>query len=215
MRTFSREHFEKSREAWRTGEFGEEWRPFREQAAQRGMIYPPEGTRHDDRDVENPSQRAIIYETLRDNPGLLRQAIARSHSWHGVVDYLIGRIDALREDADLREREAAWEKGGEPNPRQATRRIGEILERIADSKGIVLTSGQNGQARKSPTLTDDEASNGESTAAAARTVAESVDRAPSPGSRELRGSGSTAEPGVVEATVRMNGATEAPKPKES
>jgi hypothetical protein len=130
-RTYSRDDWFQAKEAWR--DFGWEWQELRRLAADRGMIYPPTGTRHDDRDAENPTQRAIVWRALQDNPAELRKLILRCRSWNGVVAGIIGLESRLRLDADDLERDEAWDKAHHPDHREAARSIADILRRIGDS----------------------------------------------------------------------------------
>ena len=67
MRTFSSTHWQAALDAWTAGDFSDEWRPYRHEAAMRGMIYPPEGTRFDSWDDPEPSQRALLARPLECN----------------------------------------------------------------------------------------------------------------------------------------------------
>lgn len=134
--TYDRATFLAAQRAWAEGDFGPAWRRFRDLAAERGYLYPPSGTKHDDRDAENPSQRAIIWRAIEDNPGELERIVRRSRSWSQVVDGIIGLEDRLREDAGYVEREAAWDRDHRPTYREAVQSLGAILGRVADSVGI-------------------------------------------------------------------------------
>lgn len=130
-RTYSRADLEASRAAW--ADFGDEWREARRIAAGAGMLYPPSGTRWDDRDDAQPSQRAIVWAALDDRPRSTLATIARSRSWSAVVRAVMAEEGRLREDADLAERDAAWEREQLPDPREATTAIKRILDRIGAS----------------------------------------------------------------------------------
>src|SRR3990172_3640659 len=94
MPTFRREDLQRARQAWADGEFSDEWRDVRHQAAMRGMIYPPAGSQWDSWEDDSPSQRAILIRAIRETPELLRRCIARASSWDGVIALLIaGRDD--------------------------------------------------------------------------------------------------------------------------
>ncbi len=136
MKTYDRATFFAAQRAWAEGSFGPAWSRIREIAAQRGYVYPPNGSPHDDRDAESPSQRAIIWRALQDNPAELERIVRRSRSWSQVVDAIIGLEERLREDAGLVERDAEWERDGRPSGREATMALGAILGRIADSIGV-------------------------------------------------------------------------------
>lgn len=151
-RTFSRETFTAARQAWIDGDFSEEWRPYREQAAQRGMIFPPEGTKFDSWEDDDPSQRAMLIRAIRETPGAVRQGIDRARSWGDVVRYVIAHRDGLRDDAEFAERDMKWRKEhDEPDHREAAATVGAILQRLADGAGVVLLSAADGSAT-SPTV---------------------------------------------------------------
>lgn len=132
-RTYRREDFLEARRRWDEGGFGQAWAPYRKLAGEHGFIFPPEGSRWDSWEDAEPSQRAIVYRAIEDTPALLREAIARSRSWGQVVAALIRAIERLRDDADLAERDAAWERDHGPDPREATTAIKRILDRIGAS----------------------------------------------------------------------------------
>lgn len=133
MRTFDRETFLRAQREWSEGRFGWEWEPVRRIAADRGFILPPHGTVHDDRDAENPSQRAIIYRALAENPIATEAIVRRAHSWSQVVDGIIGLEKRLAEDADELDRDITWRRKDEIGPRDATLTLKAILNRIGDS----------------------------------------------------------------------------------
>lgn len=131
--TYSRATFEEARAAWEDGRFGIEWEPYRRLAAERGYLYPPSGTRHDDRETETPSQRAIIHAAIEENPSELRRIVGRSRSWSQVVDQIIGLERRLGEDAELGERDARWERDHRPGYTEAVTAIKAVVDRIAAS----------------------------------------------------------------------------------
>lgn len=138
MRTFSRDAFLEAREQWDTGRFGWRWQSIRRIAAERGFIYPPVGSVHDDREVESPSQRAIIYAALEENPTQVETIVRRSHSWFDVVDGIIGMEAMLGREAYERERDIEWERVEERPPNRPYRRVGfvpvgDIVEKIGGS----------------------------------------------------------------------------------
>src|SRR5690349_10714946 len=121
-------------DAW--SDFDYRWKPWRELAAGRGILFPPAGSKHDSIEDDEPSQRAIVWQAITDTPAMLREAIAHSRSWREAVGrILIGR-EHLREDATLRARDAAWYRDQEPDHREAAQAIGSILQRMADSAGV-------------------------------------------------------------------------------
>lgn len=134
MRTYSRSDWLASRKAWDDGGFGYRWQAIRSIAADRGFIYPPMGSPHDDRDAEQPSHRAVIWRALEDNPRQLEGIVRRSRSWKEVVDGIYGLEARLRLDADDEERIARWERDEEKsNVRDTIQGVGQILRRWVDS----------------------------------------------------------------------------------
>ena len=133
MRTYNRADWEAALQAWDDGQFSREWREFRHAAAMRGMIYPPEGTKWDSWEDDEPSQRAILIRAIRETPTMLMQAIANSRSWGDVIGYVIRRRDDLRAELDARERLIDFDA---PTHRQAVMSLGAILERLDDSRGV-------------------------------------------------------------------------------
>ncbi len=134
MRTFSRDHWNEAQDAWRDGDFSDEWKPYRHQAAMRGMIYPPEGTQWDSWDDDEPSQRAMLIRAIRNTPTLLHEAIEHSRAWGEVVAYIIRRRDEWSEMASTRQRDAERRKADlEADPKEATMALKAIVQRIADS----------------------------------------------------------------------------------
>ena len=130
MKTYSRDTYTRARQAWRDGNFGREWWPVARLARDRGFIFPPDGTAHDDRDDEHPSQRAIVYRAIRDNPTRLATIVGRSRSWTQVVIGIISMESGLREDAALLEDDAAWERKDFPDRKAAAETIGAIMRRL-------------------------------------------------------------------------------------
>jgi len=131
-RTFSREAWNEAQRLWTEGEFSDEWKAVRHQAAMRGFIYPPEGTRWDSWEDDAPSQRAMLIRAIRETPSLLSRCIAGSRSWADVIAKLIAERDELRDDG-WRETRRAELECDEPDPREATVSIRRILERIGNS----------------------------------------------------------------------------------
>lgn len=105
-RTFSRADWEAASAAWHEGGYDRDtWYEVRRAAADRGMLYPPQGSPHDDVDDPRPSQRAIVYRALDATPRALLAIIARSSSWTQVVDALIRDARQRRDELDAAELE--------------------------------------------------------------------------------------------------------------
>lgn len=134
MRTYDRDTFVRARAAWEEGEFGSAWSELRRLAWERGFPFPPAGTKWDDRDDPEPSQRAIIHRALVDRPRDTIATVARSRSWGQVVAGILQTEDRLREDADLVDREAEYDRTERPTYREAVMSIAGILERIEASR---------------------------------------------------------------------------------
>jgi hypothetical protein len=133
MRTYDRTTYLQAVAAWGDGQFGSEWADLRRLSWDRGYPYPPAGTVHDDREVENPSQRAIVYRALVDNPTELGRIVGRSKSWSQVVDQIIGLETRLREDADYVDRESDAEREERPTYGEAVTSLKAVLDRMASS----------------------------------------------------------------------------------
>lgn len=133
MRTFDRETFLRANALWDTGRYGWRWQSIRRIAASRGFIFPPNGTEQDDRDADPPSQRAIVYRALYENPSRLEVIVRRSSSWGEVVDGIIGLERRMADEADELDRDTAWSRKDEPTGRQAVMSIRAIMDRIGDS----------------------------------------------------------------------------------
>lgn len=131
MRTYARDDWHRSSEAWR--DFGPRWAEVRQIAAARGMLFPPNGVAHDDREAAEPSQRAIIWRALEDNPAELKRILRTASSWSQVVDRIIGMEARLRAEAGDNERDAAWDRDQLPDHRTAAMSVAEILKRLEDS----------------------------------------------------------------------------------
>ena len=128
MRTYSRADFEAAREAW--SDYGPEWQFYRQIAADRGMLYPPSGSKFDSWEDPKPSQRAIIYRAIADTPATLVDAIRESRSWSEVIGKVFRDMEIRREDADLQERDAAWDRRQYRGPMES---IATIFGRVRDS----------------------------------------------------------------------------------
>ncbi len=110
MKTYSRDAFLAARRAWAEGGFGADWEPFRDIAAQRGFLWPPNGTDSDDRDAGSPSQRAIVWRAICDTPRWLAETMRHCDSWSMVVGAILAHEEGMREDATYRERDADGER---------------------------------------------------------------------------------------------------------
>lgn len=130
-RTYRREDLERARAEW--ADFSDEWATYRTLAAHSGILFPPDGTRWDSWEVDDPSQRAILVRAIRETPDLLRRSIIGAASWGVVVRRLLAGRDDMREDADLRDRDDAWSRRDEPTAPQAVQSLAAILGRITDS----------------------------------------------------------------------------------
>lgn len=133
MTTYSRATYQEAQAAWADGDYGWQWQAIRRIAADRGFLYPPSGSAHDDRDAEQPSQRAIVWRALQDNPTATEAIVRRSRSWSQVVDQIIGLELRLRDEAGLTERDAAWGRD-DPTHRESVLSLASILGRIEDSR---------------------------------------------------------------------------------
>lgn len=129
-RTYRPADLAESRRRWAEGEFGVEWQPYRRLAAERGFIFPPEGSRWDSWEDDEPSQRAIVYRAIEDMPRLLSEAIRTSRGWGQVVARLMRDLARIREDAGLAERDAEWARAGQPTRREALESYAEITRRM-------------------------------------------------------------------------------------
>lgn len=130
MKTWSRDAFLEGREQWR--DFGWEWEWVKRLSLE-WSPYPPAGTKHDDRDAENPSPRAIVYRALTENPTELRRILIRVKSWNGVIASIIGLETRLRLDADDRERDVDFDRKAQADHVESAQALSSILRRITDS----------------------------------------------------------------------------------
>ncbi len=135
MRTYSQADWTRALDEWAGGAFSDEWKPYRHQAAMRGMIFPPTGSKWDSWDDDQPSQRAILIRAIRETPQLTKQAIAASRSWHEVVAYIMKRHQEWREEIDNKDRDikrALLED--RPTHGEAMRTIAAIIDRIGEAR---------------------------------------------------------------------------------
>lgn len=131
-RTYVRAVYVAARKAWAEGDFRDpRWHAIYRLSAECGYIYPPIGTVHDDRDDETPSQRAIVYAAMCDQPDELERIMRRSRSWSGVIAQLISHVDRLREDATRGQDDVDWAARDLPTKRVAAESVGAILRRLA------------------------------------------------------------------------------------
>lgn len=134
-RTYTLEDVQRARREWKQGRFSDEWRPYAKLAQLGGIIYPPEGTRWDTWEDDEPSQRALLVRAIRETPDLLRASIIGARSWGEVIGRLLKGRDTMREDATLRDRDDAWRRRDEPSAPQALQSIAAIVGRIRESVG--------------------------------------------------------------------------------
>lgn len=130
MRTYSRRDFEAARDAWDKDFDQDDWGPFRAAAAERGMLYPPAGSKFDSWEDPKPSQRAILYRAIVDTPETLMDAINSSRSWSEVVGKVMLDLHDRREYVRMAEEDRAWERQQYRGPMEA---IGTIIGRVRDS----------------------------------------------------------------------------------
>lgn len=130
MRTYRREDFLAAREAWDRDFNHADWGPFREAAAERGMLYPPSGSKLDSWEDPKPSQRAIVYRAIQDTPEALMDAINESRSWSEVIGKVMLDMHDRREYVRMAEEDAAWERKQYRGPMES---IGNILTKYRDS----------------------------------------------------------------------------------
>ena len=117
----------------------DEWRDWRHLAAMEGgIIVPPKGTKWDQWDERDPSERAIIARAIRETPKLLREAIAAPGpaSWAKVVAIVCRARDDWGEQAD---REEEWER---QRRKEREPGIDESMEVLSSVLGRVLHSPQ-------------------------------------------------------------------------
>jgi hypothetical protein len=127
-RTYSRADWQRAEALW--GDFSPEWDEARRQAAERGILFPPSGTKWDSWEDDSPSQRAILIRAIRETPLMLRSCIRSSSSWYEVVQRLTEERDDLRV---LSTRHV--EQHERISPTEAAESLGAILDRIAGRAG--------------------------------------------------------------------------------
>ena len=128
MRTYTRSDLDAARAAWQ--DFSHDWCEYRYEAAARGILYPPSGTKWDEWTDAEPSQRAVLIRAIRETPEAVHRAIAGASSWSGVIGVLLqerdARAAAIREPRKrpvrrgrsrplaIRELMKEWTSGGTP-----------------------------------------------------------------------------------------------------
>lgn len=121
MRTYSRADWMRAETLWGDSP---EWDAVRRQAAGRGILFPPRGTRWDSWDDDSPSQRAMLIRAIRETPTLLASCIARSSTWSEAIGQLIVARD------DLRATTRPDSEPADPDRHTALLSVAEILERV-------------------------------------------------------------------------------------
>lgn len=134
MRTYNRASWVEAQALWDEGGFSPEWRNVRHAAAMRGMLYPPEGTKFDSWEDDQPSQRAMLIRAIRETPKLLDAAIARGSSWGEVIAYLVRRRDEYREQGYLEDRATARRREDDPTHIESAQALAGILARLDASR---------------------------------------------------------------------------------
>ena len=132
-RRVTKDQLDASRAAWSAGEFSDEWIPWRALAAKAaGIIDPPEGTRWDQWDDEQPSERALLIRAIRETPMTLRAALTsgKCFTWAQVVRVVLQRRDAFAEAIDRRELDDADRRRDEPTRAEAAESLRSILSRV-------------------------------------------------------------------------------------
>ena len=109
-RTFSKADWNAAAAAWSAIDLGAEWLEVRRRAALRGMLWPPNGSKWDTWDDDQPSQVAILIRAIRETPAALLSCIDAASSWGEVIGRLIEIRDQWRADQQRRAdaEEAAW-----------------------------------------------------------------------------------------------------------
>ena len=120
MITYTREQRDEAQRLWE--DYSEEWTPWRRLAQEQGIMFPPHGTAHDSWD-ENPSQRALVYQAIRETPDMLGWAIRGidKPTWREVVGRVIAGRQEMRDQIDL-----------DPDPIHPDLSPGESTQRLAD-----------------------------------------------------------------------------------
>lgn len=132
MRTYRREDVERAQAAW--ADYGAEWAELRRAAAERGMLFPPAGTRLDVRDEPRPSQRVIVWRALDERPTQTLAIVGGARSWSQVVARILVVERELRSDADDAEDQAETTRRDGPSRGQAMATVSEIFARAGKDR---------------------------------------------------------------------------------
>lgn len=131
MKTYSRAVWEEAQAAWEAGEFSDEWKQVRHEAAMKGMLFPPSGSKWDSWGDDDPSERAMLIRALRETPNVLNRAIQARSSWAGVVAYVVRQRDDWSAEQERIARSEPAEES--PDSREATVILKRVLDRIGNS----------------------------------------------------------------------------------
>lgn len=136
VRTYDRATFEAARAAWYDADL-RGWDTIRAAGAERGMLYPPTGSKWDSWDDRDPSQVAVIEQLRQENPDELLRIVRASRSWSQVVERVIALRDHNRELVRIRLDDDEWEAAQERRRRYGDpQSLGAILRRLGDSVGV-------------------------------------------------------------------------------
>jgi len=141
-RTFSKTRWLAARAAWRDGEFGPEWKRWRELAAiVAGIIDPPAGSVWDLWTDDDPSQRAIVIRAIRETPELLEAAIRTPgvHAWAAVIAVLLRSRDELAARVEERNRreDEAWERAKAADRASASAALSRLGVGLTPTGGVM------------------------------------------------------------------------------
>lgn len=131
MKTYKADVFLKAQREWAEGSFGPEWDRIREAATQAFSPFPPRGTAYDDREAAAPSQRAIVYRSLKDRPRQTEAIVRRSVSWSQVIGRIFEAESGLRAEIGMAEEEARGDSFRDPGDRHRLQSIRDILRDMA------------------------------------------------------------------------------------
>ena len=99
-----------------------------------GLIWPPDGTKWDSWEDDNPSQRAILIRAIRETPRLLDKCVVGARSWSDVIANLLKERDDWRVRNNFAARDQEWDRRDDITHREAVTALGSILQRIDDSR---------------------------------------------------------------------------------